>query len=455
MRRIAFVLPIGQASCPVGQASCLPTLRRSLFFLAFAFATFAHANVAAQEADQRVRIARLIRTLGSESFHQRQSAHDELAKLGTATRAQLEAALDSDDPEVRLQAGDLLERIRLFELWEPSYVRQKCDEEPAKRVLDAVSTQTGNMLLIGDQYGAFNDEPVSLDFASAPFWQAMDELCRQSGNHVRPHYDTRNPGLVVVAGDPGKFPVAYAGPVRAQLTSARRVFIEELNYEDLDSETTHTFQLNLQMMWEDRFRLVAYQSGPTLAEAVTDTGMELSATKPSGSGWNVANPGTRQLSMNLGLHPPDTTAKTLAHMELKWGLIAVGDMAVFEIDDLKPGTKHQHENVELELVSLDKRQGSRYDLTVVIARDWVVPEPQEVLFHENDFDLLDAAGTPFRRQGQTNSLSDGAARLKISFIGPSADSEPQKLRVTYPRLRDQRELSIVFTDVPLPVARPE
>jgi hypothetical protein len=142
-------------------------------------------------------------------------------------------------------------------------------------------------------------------------------------------------------------------------------------------------------------------------------------------------------------------------MELKWGLIAVGDMATFEIDDLKPGTKHHHENVELEVVSLDKRQGPRYDLTVVIARDFVVPEPQEVLFHENDFDLLDASGAPFRRQGQTNSLSDGAARLKISFIGASADSEPEKLRVTYPRLRDQRELAIVFTDVPLPVSRPE
>jgi len=425
------------------------------FLLAFALATFTQANLSAQEPDQRVRIARLIRTLGSESYHSRQQAHGELAKLGTATRSQLEAALDSDDPEIGLQARDLLRRIRLFELWEPSYVRTQCKDEAAKRVLDAVSTQTGNKLLVGDQYGAFNDQPVSLDFASAPFWQVMDQLCQRSGNHVRPHYDTRHPGLVVVAGPPGKYPVAYSGPIRAQLTSARRVFIEELNYEDRDSEITHTFQLNLQMMWEDRFRLVAYQSGPTLTGAVTDTGTELSATKPSGSGWNVANPGTRQLSMNLGLHPPDTAARTLARMELKWGLIAVGDMATFEIDDLTPGTKHHHENVELKLVSLDKRQGSRYDLTVVIDRDWVVPEPQEVLFHENEFELLDAAGTKFRRQGQTNSMSDGGARLKISFIGPSAESIPKRPRVTYPRLRDKRELAIVFKDVPLPVARPD
>ena len=40
------------------------------------------------------------------------------------------------------------------------------------------------------------------------------------------------------------------------VTHARRVFAEELDYEQLEAEQSHTFQLDLQAMWEDRFRLV-------------------------------------------------------------------------------------------------------------------------------------------------------------------------------------------------------
>src|SRR5690606_4691770 len=99
--------------------------------------------------------------------------------------------------------------------------------------------------------------------------------------------------------------------------SARRVFSEELDYEDHSSEVAHSFQLNLQMTWEDRFRLVAYRSQPELVTAITNTGVELSATQPAGSGWNVAGAGTRQLTMNLRLHPPSTEAIRLDRMVLR------------------------------------------------------------------------------------------------------------------------------------------
>ena len=162
---------------------------------------------------------------------------------------------------------------------------------------------------MGDQFGAFHDQDVKLTCAEGPFWEVLDALCLASENHFRPHYDSRSPGVVVVSGPPGKQPLAYAGPVRGRITSARRVFIEELNYEDVSSEKTHTFQINLEMMWEDRFRLVAYRSQPELVEALTDTGAQLTPSQASASGWNVATAGTRQLTMNLRLHPPSPSAR--------------------------------------------------------------------------------------------------------------------------------------------------
>lgn len=409
----------------------------------------------AQEPEGEVRIARLIRDLGSDNYDQRQRASLALASLGSQTRKQLEAAVRSEDPEVRLRALDLLKQIKVRDLWSPSVVTYRCEAEQASKVVARLAEISGNRLLVGDQYGTFQDAPITLDYPDGPFWEVLDDLCRQSRNHVRSHYDTRNPGLVVVSGTPGQYPTAYAGPVRARITSARRVFIEELDYDELKSEKTHTFQLNLQMMWEDRFRLVSYRSQPELVEAVTDTGAQLSATQPAGSGWNVASQGTHQLSTELRLHPPTTTARTLRTLKLKWGLVAVGDMATIAIEDLASTQPHRQDDVELIVESVQESPGARYEISLVANRDLVVPEPQEVLFQENDVQLIDAEGRPFRKQGQTNSLTDRGVRLRISYTGETSESKPSRLQFTYPRIRDRHDLEITFRDVPLPVARPE
>jgi hypothetical protein len=411
--------------------------------------------IRAEDPPSEVRVARLIRNLGSDSFSERERASAELRSLGAAMRRQLEEAAQSEDAEVRAHAASLIKQLRLADLWAPGLVSCRTDGDPAAKVLTSLAEQTGNRLLIGDQYGTFHDAPVALDHADAPFWKVLDDVCRQTGNQVRHHYDTRTPGLVVVQGEPGKFPVAYAGPVRAQITSARRVFIEEMNYQDLKSEITHTFQFNLQMMWEDRFRLVAYRSQPDLVQALAEDGAELAAAQPSGSGWNVAGAGTLQLAMNLRMQPPSTAAHTLDTLRLVWGLIAVGDMQTLEVSDLSSVAPHYQDDVELIIESVQERPGARYEVSVVVSRDLIIPQPQEVLFQENDFDLFDAEGRAFRKQGQTNSLADQGARIRFTFAGETPASVPKVLRLTYPRLRAQHDLEITFRDVPLPVGKPE
>jgi hypothetical protein len=409
---------------------------------------------AAQQVDE-IRVARLIRRLGSDSFIDRDSANDELATLGPATRRQLEQAVDDPDPEVRLRAKDLLKRIRTSELWSPARVHYHQSQVSASTALAAIVLQTGNRVLVGDQYGTFRDQPVALDHDDGVFWEVVDDLCRRSGNRVRPHYDTRTPGLVLVSGTLGKNPLAYAGPVRAMVTHARRVFTEELDYDQLDAERSHTFQLDLQAMWEDRFRLVAYRSQPELVEAVTAGGDALAATQATSGGWNIAGPGTRQVSLSLRLHPPATTAKAIDTLKLKWGLIAVGDMATIEIADLSSTERHFQDDVELVVESFQQGPGARCELTLVIVRDLVVPEPQELLFQENEIELFDAQGRAFRKQGQTSNLGERGAVTKLTFTGENADSVPKLLRFNYPRIRSQKELEIVFRDVPLPTSRPE
>ncbi len=408
-----------------------------------------------QEEAPAARVARLVRRLGSESYVERSQASQALRELGPASRRQLEQAVLSTDPEVRLRALELLRELKTADIWAPSLCNLKLQDKAASKALAALSQQTGNCLLVGDHYGAFRDGPVTLDCRNTPFWEALDSICRQTESHVRPHYDQRKPGLVVVSGAMGKTPLAWSGPVRGKIVGARRVFIEELDYESLESELTHTFQFNLQMLWEDRLRLVAYRPQLELAEAVTDTGVKLTSPQAPTSEWKTATSTTRQVAMSLRLQPPPIDARRLKSLRLTWGLIAVGDLATLDITDWKPGQTHTQDDVRLTVLKAERTDESRYEMVFVFSRDLALPEPRDVLYQENTIELLDGKGAAWRKLVHDWRLTDDGLKVSATFTPESENTEPKTLRFTYPRLRSQHDLEIEFRDVPLPVGRPE
>src|SRR5262249_24567576 len=160
-----------------------------------------------------------VRQLGSASYRDRLSAERELSLVGAASRKALEAAAQSGDAEVRLQATELLTKFKLEDLWTAGHVSCRGRGESASKVIAALAEQTGNHLLIGVPYGTFKDAPLDLDYPSADFWPVLDDICRHTGNHVRADIDARHRGLLVVGGESGHFPTAYAGPLRGQITN--------------------------------------------------------------------------------------------------------------------------------------------------------------------------------------------------------------------------------------------
>ena len=418
-------------------------------------ATCAVGSLRGQEPSGEIRIARLVKQLGANDYADRQQASEALDKLGPQARAELEQATRDADPEVRLEAKELLRGLKLQELWAARRAKFTTGEQPASKLLATLGEQTGNRILTGDQYGAFHEQVLPWKHQDLSFWEAMDEICLASGNRVRPNYDSRQPGLVVIAAKASKFPMAYSGPIRGQVINARRVFSEDLDYETLASERQHTFQLGLQMMWEDRFQAVAYRSQPELVSATTDTGQNLAATQTSASAWNVVSSGSRQVTTTLRLQPPPTGAKELDTLKLRWGLIAVSDLATLELPAVAGPQPHFQDDVELIVDSIQRGTGGRCEVELSFMRELVIPDPQEVLFQENEVELFDEQGRPFRRQGQTNNLTETGAKLKLSFLGESGESVPKTLKFVYPRIRSQRDVEIVFRHVPLPTGRPE
>ncbi len=359
-----------------------------------------------------------------------------------------------DDLEVRLRARVLLDECLTEELWTASQVSFPPDRRLATSVLNSIVAQTGNRLLVGDQYGAFNEVPFEGAAGRLPFWQAVDEICRATDNHLRPHYDLRAGGLVICGGAPGQFPTAYSGPLRAQITSARRVFVQELDYAEMNSDVTHTFQLNLQMTWEERFRLLGYTTQPELVEARTDGGELLSAVQPTGGSWNTVTPKSRQVTTTLRLSPPPGGSKRLDLLKLRWPLFAVGDRQTLIVTDLAAGSTAHQEDLALWIESIDKQPTGRYELVLIVSRDRATPEPAEMLFQENEVDLFDSAGRPLRLQNQTHQLVDRGLQIRLQFVSELPGSEPALLRFAYPRLRARRAMELVFRDVPLPTAEP-
>lgn len=435
---------------------------RSYFLLVVAAWMSLSLSAVGQDEQPEARVARLIQRLGSKSYQDREVATAELESLGPVSRKQLESASLSPEAEVRFRAAKLLDKLKVGELWQPRLVTLNSQGEPTSKALAQLAEQSGNRLFTGDHFGPFRDIPLTVSMENVPFFRAVDEICRQSGNQVRPNYDQRNPGLVLAQGELGKCPLAYSGPVRAKITTARRVFIEELDYESSGHDTTHTFQFNLALMWEDRFRLVAYQSQVDGVEAVAATGEALGAVPSAPGEWKTVSPGNRQVSMALRLQPPPTAAKSLRTLKLRWGLLAVGDLASLEVASFQTNMTHVKDDLELTISAYQELPDNRYEITMLVNRDLVVPEPQDVLFQENTFDIVDQKGRTLRKQVNHWRWTEAGLRISATFspdtverTGNDPDRKPARLLFTYPRIRARHDLEIVFTDVPLPSGRPE
>ena len=406
---------------------------------------------------QEARVARLVTRLGSDSYLDREAADAALAKIGRPSRGQLEAASDAQDAEIRLRARRLLSRLKVSDLWSPTTVVLSKPNLNVSQALEEIAAQTGNHVLVGEEFGEFNNRMLLLDTSPTTFWEAIDEVCRQSENHVRPLFDPR-PGVMMIAGASGKQPVAYSGPLRAYITGARRVFTEQLDYNRLTSDTEHTFKIDMKILWEDRFRLVAYRKAPQLIEAVTDTGKKLLPVKRASGRdvWNVTSSGMRHVSASIALRPPALSDGELDRFKLEWNMIAVGDMATIDVTDLESKQPRHGDHLELVVEKVGKvRRSDHYVVTVLILRDLIVPEPREILQHENRLELFDSEGRRFKPQGASSVLFDRGVRVTARFRMPTADAKPDRLQISYPRIRDQRTLEIEFRHVPIPIAKPE
>ena len=193
------------------------------FTLAFVFCTTIMSQTAhSEEPEPKVRVAHLIDRLGSSSFVRRQSAGRELLELGQPIIKPLEAAAVGEDPEVRIRAEKLLREIKTRQLWAGGTIDCGGSSRMASAILKDAALRSGNHLAFGGRFDNFVDREVRVPAGRVPFWQVVDEVCRQTENHLSTRRQAETGAIVMVAGKPGDYPVAYAGPMRVHLAQAKR-----------------------------------------------------------------------------------------------------------------------------------------------------------------------------------------------------------------------------------------
>ncbi|MFO0864563.1 MAG: hypothetical protein U0744_07925 [Gemmataceae bacterium] len=208
--------------------------RRSFALTLLLVGSAAWAQSPASKADDSVR------RLSSGRYQDRERAYRELEAIGDDAIESLKKAVQSNEPEVRKRAEDLLlkieERQTQAKLLAPKRVRLNVTDMP---VLDAVAEltkiSTYPIQFQGDRT-AVAHRKVTLDTGETTFWKAFDALCLK-GNLVETTTATpqartgrvyigglRQPvqqgPILVASGTPSASRHIYLGAVRIRLTNA-------------------------------------------------------------------------------------------------------------------------------------------------------------------------------------------------------------------------------------------
>ena len=240
-------------------------------------ACWAGTGWAALSAGEKLAAEMLVRQLTDPEFKARESAVQGLVALGPDVVPMIKPLLTSDDKELKLRAQMVLDgvaakfpdaagvagaapvAVRLGKDLE-SLIKLKIQDARPAEILDEIAKQTGNKSFVLPE--GWTGKPMTVHFDRTPYWQAIDQICKEQGLVIQPDRQTQGLGLAVA---PNATEITcYSGPVVFKINTAMKL----KNYRV--SQSTDTLTYSLSYFWESR--LDAAIVGPEKVEKVTDAG---------------------------------------------------------------------------------------------------------------------------------------------------------------------------------------
>ncbi|HVJ81046.1 MAG TPA: hypothetical protein VNC50_08255 [Planctomycetia bacterium] len=390
----------------------------------------------------------LVARLGADDYRTREEAHRKLSAMGAAAAPALKEAAKSADVEKRLRAEALLRDLRRADLWAPSYVQWEARDYEVKEAFSALAKQSGNPIDWNRTSQSFGQE-VTLDGVRRTYWNALDEICRQANVAVQFYDDPGGAGCVLHRGSPGKYPMAFAGPVRMRLQSIRRSEQNEIHFGDAAADNQRSLTVALQIHWEQRAALCRYGSRQRLLEATTDAGENLLPPQQRRYRESMMQLSrrTREILYTQTLTAPTQAATKIARLRFAVEMEIAGDFATLKTSLGKPGPAAESEGYRVQVESIRTDNMLTY-ATVLLQRPEALDSPS------NSPELVDE-NFQAKAGGKTLRLEMGqqfGGRVQCRYVfqfrePPPADAE---LLVSVPRLRSRRFAEFAFKDIPLP-----
>lgn len=400
-------------------------------------------------------VDRLVAQLDARERSLRMQAESRLLALGTDVLPLLPEPEDARSAEVR----NALRRIRrTLEIQSAkrdlaaSLVNLEADAIPLSKALAEISRETGNELRdLRSHLGQPTRDPeLHVRFQGTPFWQALDEICRQAGLVYQPYAGGRYVGLMAAPGVTERHtaPVSYSGPFR--LTAERWEVTQDLAQPD-----SRNYRLHLQVMWEPRLRPFFLALPMDRVSGTDDLGHEVVSLSTGAQYEASADPHGIAVEMDLDLAPPDRRAQRVVELRGRLVAQAAGRIETFRMRAVQeaPEPALRQGPIELTLQAFH-RSGSLWEARLRLRYDSDLPafDSHRSWVFSNEIYLERADGTRIDAIPGSNVdfPAPGTVDVSYQFSGAPEGTDTYALVYQAPSLVVEVPVDFTFHDLPLP-----
>lgn len=377
-----------------------------------------------------VQTSDLINQLGDESHLKRDEAQQALIQQGDSVLPEIEKAINSDDPEIKLRAKLIYNKIVDSHYWEGTQIKLSKKRLQLLQVCKELSDQM-RMMIGPENVTQFHDKEVVVQ--NDIFWnviQTVNDNCDASfGLYFKPTFMSVN-------NDAENRPTAIDGAVRATLTTIRRDLYESKSYGRPGSELRHSLNLEMNLDWEPKIRMIGYLE-PTIIQVQDSEGRDLPITA-NGHDWLRIPSDTVSLCKNVKL--PPTYSSSLKLLKIKYTLAAATDYRNYKMPF--------GDTLEKDLLKIELSEPEYSSIGMLIIRAKIVIDG---VLAFDDFKMGQLVIGFVNDKGE-----DVSTTLKKDAMGWSIEThisyKPVAVRISCPTRFLQKDVVFTFENVELPDA---
>ena len=423
-------------------------------------------------------VEKLVQQMGDRNYALRDQAERKLRAEGLAALPFLRKAIGHQDPEIRRRALRMVPGLEHAALVAPKRITMNVHNQTMANVLAEVSKQSGYKVLFMDNgimpgmpaapAKALAEKRYSFTFVTAPFWDAVDKICRDSNMVINANWGddairlSPSAGHAVHVGRDGAF--RYSA---VNFGLHRNIDLSTSNAATSAEGRSDSLTFNFQIFAEPRLPFL--NMGEVRIEAAYDSEKnsmlvpvidEANPNNFNGMGWGgrryYGGGGNKQMSMQASVSLQRTSQKATTLKELR-GVLPVSllveqkPMPIAEKILTAKGKKSNIGDLEFTIETVTKKPNNLFEIKFTIANKG---NPNDYNWMNNIYqrlELIDAKGEKFQNQGSNWHGNNGnSVGLTLTYgTGGRKMGDPDRFLFQHWVTR-QHDIHFVFREVPLP-----